>query len=138
VAGDRLRETPLACGASRLDGGENPAPGCVQLLVGGSGGTPGELVDTVARETGMRMAVDEPRNGGQAAAVQLVDVPVEPAELVHAPDSSHAAVLAEHVCVHLRVERTHLPGAAQGRFRPRRGHDLREIADQKLRHAAGP
>ena len=58
---------------------------CVQFLVRRPACAQGELVDAVAREAGVRVAVDESGNGGQATPVQLFDLALERRQLAHPP-----------------------------------------------------
>ena len=63
--------------ARRPDGREDAAACRVQLLVARAARAQGELLDAVAAERGMRVAVDEPRQRAETAAVELLDVAVE-------------------------------------------------------------
>ncbi len=77
------------------------------------------------------MAVDEPRNRGQPAAVELLDVAVE-REIAHPPDRGDATRLAQDVRV---LEQLDLGErvAAKRRGAARRRGDLREIPDEEPR-----
>src|SRR5438128_841650 len=59
VSAHRRAEAVLAGFSGRPEGGEDPAAGRMQLLVARAPGAERELVDAVAREAGMRVAVDE-------------------------------------------------------------------------------
>src|SRR5581483_5700883 len=83
--------------AGRAHRREDPAAGGVQLLVGRSGGTECELVDAVAGEAGVRVAVDEARDRDQAAAVELVDLAEAGREVAHAARRDDAPLLAQDV-----------------------------------------
>jgi hypothetical protein len=67
----------------------------VQLLVGGTGRTQGELLDAIARERGMRVAVDEARQDAATARIELFDVLRERLEVCHPTDAVDAAAGAE-------------------------------------------
>ena len=54
-----------------------------------------ELFGAVAAERRVRMAVDEPRNRAEPAAVELLDLAVERAEVAHPPDRLDLAAGAE-------------------------------------------
>ena len=54
-----------------------PPPGRVQLLVARAHRAQLELLDAVAGEARMRMAVDEPRQSAETPAVELFDFAVE-------------------------------------------------------------
>ena len=64
-------------GPRRRDGREDAAAGGVQLLVARAGRAQRELLDAVAGERRVRVAVDEARDGAEAAAVELLDLAVE-------------------------------------------------------------
>ena len=99
MAEDGLGERLLAGGAGGANGREDPAAGGVQLLVGRTRGAQRELVDAVAGEARMGMAVDEPRDRDQAASVELVEVAEPSGEVPHRARRRDPAVLAEDVRV---------------------------------------
>jgi hypothetical protein len=74
---DGAPETLLARRTRGADGRQDPAAGRVQLLVARPDRPERELVDAVAAERRVRVAVDEPRERAQPAAVEVDDVPVE-------------------------------------------------------------
>ena len=79
------------------------------------------------------MAVDEPRDRAEPAAVDLLDVAVEPSgELAHAARRPRSSALAEDERVLDDVDLAERR-AAQGRLVPRRRHELREVADEQPR-----
>jgi hypothetical protein len=107
----------------------------VELLVARACGAQRELLDAVAGERGMRVAVDEARNGTQTAPVELLDLAVE-RELAHQPDGRDPALVTEHVRVLEHVQLAEL-ATAQRRTPPSGRDDLGQIADEQARHAAG-
>ena len=122
--------------AGRADGRHDPAPGRVQLLVRRASGAERELVHSISREAGMRMTVDEPWDGGKAAAVDLLDLAVERPEVAHATGRLDPAVVAEDVRVLHHFDVTE--GApAQRRCGSRVGDQLRQIPDEEAGHAGG-
>jgi hypothetical protein len=109
----------------------------VQLLVGGAARTKLELFHPRAGKDRVRVAVDQPRDGGAATPVQLIHVAVERIEVAHAPDRRDPFALAEDERVFDDVDGPHRLPPAERRLRPCRGDGLREVADQQLRHATG-
>jgi hypothetical protein len=81
----------------------------------------------------MRVAVDEPGDRTEPARVLLEHVAVERREVAHPPDRGNRLTVAEDVRVLEHVDPTEI-GAAQGRVRPRRGDELRDVADQQPGH----
>src|SRR5581483_9197215 len=81
------------------------------------------------------MAVDEPRNGAQAAAVDLDDVAADRRQIAHPPDRGDRLALAEDVGVLEDLDLAEL-SPAQRRTGPGRRRHLREVADEQ-RHASG-
>ena len=73
----------------------------------------------------------------EAAAVDLLDVAVERAEVAHEPGRRDPAVLAEDVRVldHVDVAES---AAAKRRGRSRGGGELGEVADEEAGHAGAP
>src|SRR5439155_677264 len=112
------------------NGCENPAARGVQLLVGRACRAQSELVDAVAGEAGVRVAVDEAGKGAKPTAVELFDVAVEGREVAHAADSGDPAVLTENVRlledIHLAERRAAKRSSGSGGRR-----ELREVADQQ-------
>jgi hypothetical protein len=101
----------------------------VQLLVARAARPQRELLDAVAAERRMRVAVDEPREPAQPAPVELLDVAGDRSELGHAPERLHLAVAAEHVGVleHRHVAQHRAPQRRRG---GRRRRQLRKVANQ--------
>ncbi len=117
----------------------------MELLVRGTSRAQRELVDAVAAEARVRVAVDEARNGREPAAVDLLEVAGRRVarriarcprqgggEIAHRADRLDLPVAAEHERV---VDHPHVAerGAAK-RAAASRGRDLREIADQQAAH----
>ena len=82
---------------------------------------------------GVRVAVDEPGERAEAAAVELLDLAVERRKLGHRPDRLDPPVAAENEGV---LDHVHLAerGAAQGRAGSGGRDRLSEVADEE-RHA---
>src|SRR2546426_2728492 len=104
----------------------------MQLLIARSGSAQRELLDTVAGEARVRVAVDEPGNGAQSAAVELHDVAGQGRKVAHETDGLDLPALAEHEGV---FEHVHLAQRlpAQRRTAARRRDQLREVANQETR-----
>jgi hypothetical protein len=90
----------------------------------------GELVDAVAREGRVCVAVDEARHRGEPARVELLDVSVEASERAHLPPRLDHPVAAEDVRVGERVERAEI-AAAERRDTAGRRRQLRQVADEE-------
>ena len=75
----------------------------MQRLVARTGRPKFEFVDAVARETGVRVAVDESGDGAEAASVQLLDLALglaqARAKLSHRAERGDASVFAQDVRV---------------------------------------
>jgi hypothetical protein len=97
VLGKAGCELVLTRRARRTDGGQDPAAARVQFLVRRASGTERELLDPVACEAGVRVAVDEARDRRQSASVELLDVTRDGPEIAHAPHGGDTAFLAHHV-----------------------------------------
>ncbi len=136
MAAHDIGELFLGGRARGADGREDPAAGGVQLLVGRARGAEGELLDAVAREAGVRVAVDEPGDRAQAAAVELLDLALERSEVAHRPDPGDVALLTEDIGVDNHLD---LPerAAAQRCIDARRRDELGEIADEQPPHGGG-
>ncbi len=137
VLGERGGETFLARVARRANGREDATAACMQLLVRRSARAQRELLDAIAREARVRVAVDEARDRRATAAVDLHHVAVDRPEVAHASRRRDAPGVAEHVAVARHVDRTQRL-ATQRRAAPRGRRDLREISNQELRRAHGP
>src|SRR5919201_5785718 len=127
---DRTPELVLACGARRADRGHDPTARGVQVLVARAARAQRELLDPIAAEARVRVAVDQSRHRAETAAVELLDVVVERVEVSHATDAGDDALLAEDVRV---LEDVDAPEccAAQGRVAPGRSRQLHEVTDQQ-------
>ncbi len=101
----------------------------MELLVARARGSQCELLDAVAGEARVRVAVDESRDRGQPAPVDLLDVAGERSQLAHLADRDDASVLAEDVGALDHVEEPERL-ATKGRGAAGRRGDLREVADQ--------
>src|SRR5205085_9401186 len=95
----------LARFAGGTHGREDAAAARVQLLVARAAGPERELVDTVAAERGVRVAVDEAGDRAEAAARELLDLAVERRQVAHPPDRLDRLAAAEHERV---LEHVHL------------------------------
>ena len=136
MALDGFAQALLARGTRRADGREDAAAAGVQLLVARAARAQRELLDAVAAERRMRMAVDEPRDRAEPAAVDLDDLAVEqPAGRACAPPPRSTSPRAEHVRVLEHVDLAER-GPAQRRLAPRGRRELREIADEQLHASA--
>ena len=132
----RLAEPVLAGRSSRLDGRQDSAAGRMELLVARSARAQLELNGAVARETRMRMAVDETGERTQPPPVELLDVSVEHTEVGHLPHFGDAALLAEDERAFEDVDPPEI-GAPKRRLGAGRGHDLVEVADEQPRRRVG-
>ena len=134
--GEQVRLAGRSC---RTDGREDPAACRVQLLVARPAGTERELVDAVAAERRVRVAVDEPRHGAEATALHLHDLAVECWEVAHPPHGLDRLAGAEDegVLDHLDSAERRPP---QRSSHARRRRELREIAQEQAsrrrRHAS--
>ena len=149
MAANRLRQIRFACSPSGLHGREDPPAGRVELLVGGTGGAQLELVDAIACEASVCVAVDQPRYGTEATSVELLELLELAAgfaklctKLAHRTEGSDASAFAQDVCVANDFDgRERL--APKRRLAPGRSCQLREIADEQaptayaVTHSAG-
>ena len=101
----------------------------MQLLVRRTPRPERELLDAVAAERDMSVAVHESGDRARAATVHLNDVAGEARKIPHPPDRCDAAVLAEDVRVLDDVDVAERL-SVQRRGRPRGRRDLREIANE--------
>ena len=106
----------------------------MQLLVARAAGAEGELLDAVAAESRVRVAVDEARDRAEAAPIDLDDVAVERRQVAHAADGGDRVVLAEDERVLEDVDLAER-SPAKRRTAAGRRRDLREVADEQ-RHAS--
>ena len=115
---------------------EDPAARSVQLFVGRAGCAERELLDAVAREARMGVAVDQAGHGAEPVPVQLLDVALERAEVAHPADCGDRRAVAQHVCVfeHLDLAQGL---AASRRVVSGRRRELRETAHEQARRRRG-
>jgi hypothetical protein len=102
----------------------------VELLVARPTRTQGELVDAISGEAGVRVAVDETRNGGKSTTVHLDYVVTEGGEPPHRADLRDPTGLAEDVRVGGELERAQRSTSERCRPAGRCRH-LREVANQE-------
>src|SRR5438094_6054512 len=131
---NRIGQARFARRPGRPHGRENAPAGRVELLVGGAGGPQLELVDAVAGKAGVRVAVDQPREGAQTTTVELLELPVgfpkARIKLAHRAAGSDSSVLAEDVRVAHDLD-------GPERFAAKRGptvggrRELCEVADEQ-------
>ena len=118
---------------------EDAASRCVELLVRGTTGAQRELVDAVAAEARVRVAVDEAGDGREPAAVDLLEIGVsgrarDGGQIAHCSDRLDLPVSAEDERV---LDHPHV-AKARATKRPtasRRG-DLREVTDKEPAHGS--
>src|SRR5205823_12713645 len=131
VALDRRAQAVLAGGPGRPNRREDAAAPRMELLVPGARGTEGELLDTVAAERRMRVAVDEAGDRAPSPPVDLDHVAVERRQVAHAADRADRVAVAEDERILDDVDLAERR-SAQGRAATRRCRDLREVADEEL------
>src|SRR5262249_4941442 len=96
-----------AARASGADGREEPAARRVQLLVARTAPPRRDLPDPVAEEARVGVAVDEPRDRAETAAVELLHLAeLEARELPHRSDRRDLALFAEDEGV---LDHVHVP-----------------------------
>ena len=88
----------------RLHRREDPAAGGVELLVARAACAKRKLLDAVAAERRMRVAVDETGDRAKPAGVDVLDLAVDQPELAHGTDGLDRGSVAEHVAVLDQVE----------------------------------
>ena len=108
----------------------------MQLLVARAPSTKRELLDAIAAESRVRVAVDEPRDRAEPPAVDLDDLARDGGQVAHAPHRLDRVAVAEHVRVLDDVDRAEI-APAQRRVRARRRRKLREVADEQHYGACG-
>ena len=130
-----LHTSPQTLGverACRPDRRQDPTTRGVELLVACSARPQCVLVDAVAPEARMRVAVDEPRQRGLPAPVDLDEIAVEPIgspELTHPANRGDPSPFAEDERVFDHVDRSEcVPSERRGPAR--RTRNLREIANE--------
>ena len=135
MAGDGGGQRRLGGRTRRPDRREDPSARRVELLVGRAGRSERELADPIAREAGVRVAIDEPWDGREPAPVELLDVVARPVffeerQLAHRSDRGDAAVLAQDEAVGDHVD---VPQPRPTRRRAAHGwrRDLGEVVNQK-------
>jgi hypothetical protein len=133
---DRGPQAGFARLARRSDGREDAAAARVQLLVARAARSERELLDAVAPEGGMRVAVDEARDRAEPAAVDLDDIPVEGPQIAHPPHRVDRVAREEDERVLEDVD-LGKRSAAQRCVASRGCRELCEIADEQPRaHAS--
>ena len=133
VALDAIREVGRRERPRRSDGRQD-APACgVELLVARAAGAERELRHTVTAECRVRVAVDEPGNGAQPGAVELLHVAGDRREVAHPSDRCDRRAAAEHVGILDHAHRTEV-GAARHRPRSRGRRDLCQVAKEQISH----
>jgi len=135
VLANEVGESGFARSACGADGRHDPAPCSVELLVRRARCPQCELLHSVAREAGMRVAVDEPGNGAEPPPVELLDVTVDRPELAHRADRLDHAAGAEDVRVFEHIDLTERRPADR-RIRTRGSRELREVAYEQAAFAA--
>jgi hypothetical protein len=111
----------------------------MQLLVRGAYGAQLELLDSVAREAGMGVAVDQPRDGAETATVEFFKLAVRfpecRAKVAHRAERGDSPALAEDVCVVHDLDNSER-GASKRRVRARRRCQLGDVTDEQAPPAA--
>src|SRR5204862_2314251 len=87
------------------------------------------LPHAIARETRVRVTVDEARDRTQPATVHLFDVAVERIEVAHAADRGDGVSVAEHIRVLKDLGLSERAAAERGAS-ARRSRELSEVADE--------
>src|SRR5439155_3267170 len=113
--------------------GQNAAAGLVELLVPRTACAQRELLDAVAGERRMRVAVDEAWERAETAAVELVDLALETRQVGHRPRRRDASVHAEHERSLDQVRGAERV-AAERRVPPGRRDEPREVTDEETGH----
>ena len=130
MPGDPSVEVILAERPRRAHRGEDAATRCMQLFVAGPSGAQRELLHPVATPRRMGVAVDEARDRALAAAVDLLDLAVQRAQVAHAPDGFDRTVAHEHETVLDHANVFQLGSTQRRTARPGRC-DLREVTDEQ-------
>src|SRR5207248_655904 len=99
VLADRGRKRLLSRRTRRMNGRHDPSPRGVELLVRRPRRAQRELLHAVTGEARMRVTVDEPRDRTATAAVDLLDLSVEPWQITHTADGLDRRAHAEDVRV---------------------------------------
>ena len=131
MASNRLMQTVLARRTRRANRRHDPAAARVQLLVARARGSERELLDAVAGEAHVRVAVDQARDRAPPAPVELLDFAARIHELAHASYRLDAAVEAEDIGVLDHVHVAERRTAQRRSVRYLRRGDLGEVADQE-------
>jgi len=107
----------------------------MELLVRRAGRALCELLHPVTREARVRVAVDEPRDRAETAAVDLLDLSSEGRQVTHTADSLDRLTRTEDVRM---LDHVHLAerAAAQRRRSARGTRNLGEVADEEAALAA--
>ena len=104
-------QSRLPLRARRAHGGEDAAAGRVQLLVRRAARAQRELLDPVAAEGDVGVAVDEAGDRAAAPSVHLDDVAVERLQVAHTADGRDRVVLTQDVRVPDHVDLAELRSA---------------------------
>ena len=119
----------------RSDRRQDAAARRMQLLVARASGAESELLDPVAAEAGVGVAVDQPGQRAAAPSVDLDEVALEWLQVAHAADGRDRVAVDEHVRLLQQLDLSER-ASAQWRCPAGRADELREIADEQPRHAA--
>ena len=117
MTADAIPQALFAGGAGRAHGREDPATRGVELLVARPARAERELLDAVAAEARVRVAIDEAGDRALPAAVDFRHVAVEGGEVAHPPHRGDRSAVAEDVRVLDDVDAAQV-GATQRRAVP--------------------
>ena len=106
----------------------------MELFVARAAGAERELAHAVAAERRMRVAVDEPGDGAEPGAVELLDLTVDRLEVAHPPDRNDRLATTEDVRVLEHVDRPQVGAARRPPRACRGGRDLGEVAKEQGTH----
>ena len=133
VTRNPLAQAVLAESPRGADGGQDPAAGRVQLLVARSAGAERELLDAIAAQCRMGVAVDEAGHRAEPAPSSSSTLPSRRGRSRIRPTESIDPAVAEDVGVLQHLDRRR--GRLRAGAAPRHGRgQLREIANEQPRH----
>ncbi len=132
VARDPRAQLVRAERSGRAHRREDAATRRVQLFVACTPGPKGELVDPVAAERRVGMAVDEARDRAEPTPVELLELTVEPRQVAHAPDRLDPVSRTEDERIVDDVDGAER-GASAGRGALGGRCELRQVAHQEPR-----